>query len=81
MDSENNESFNNSSISGDSSNIEANNMVEENTTASTVYENTVVDNLQLIHEDLGVLTSFIIFFVLVLLCHYAYKFFNMFFVI
>ena len=81
MDSENNESFNNSSISGDSSYIEENNLVEENTTCFTVYENTVVDNLQLIHDDLGVMTSFIIFFVLVLLCHYAYKFFNMFFVI
>ena len=81
MDSENNESFNNSSISWDSSYIEENNLVEENTTCFTVYENTVVDNLQLIHDDLGVMTSFIIFFVLVLLCHYAYKFFNMFFVI
>lgn len=40
-----------------------------------------VITLQEIHNDLGIITSFIVFFVLVVLLKYAYKFFNMFFVI
>lgn len=62
----------------------------ENTTQNT-FSNEVTNSyteqqenvitLQEIHNDLGIITSFIIFFVLVVLLKYAYKFFNMFFVI
>lgn len=62
----------------------------ENTTENT-FSNEVTNTyteqqenvitLQEIHNDLGIITSFIIFFVLVVLLKYAYKFFNMFFVI
>ncbi len=62
----------------------------ENTTENT-FSNEVTNSyieqqenvitLQEIHNDLGIITSFIIFFVLVVLLKYAYKFFNMFFVI
>ena len=53
----------------------------------TIEENIVVDNtiniqsekLEQIHQDLGIICSFLIAFVLVILLHYAYKFFNMFF--
>ena len=34
-----------------------------------------------IHTDLGVICSFIVFFALVVILKYVYKFFNMFFVI
>ena len=57
------------------------NFTEENTTSTIVVDNSINDNLQFIHNDLGILTSFIVFFVIILLCHYAYKFFNMFFII
>lgn len=40
---------------------------------------TEVELLQLIHQDLGVLCSFLIFFVLVILLYFAYKFFDMIF--
>ena len=77
---------NNSNSSSDINNTEnnetsENTVVEENTTTTIIYDNSVVENLQTIHNDLGALTSFIIFFVIVLICHYVYKFFNMFFVI
>lgn len=35
--------------------------------------------LETIHTDLGVITSFIIFFVVVILCYFSYKFFDMIF--
>lgn len=38
-----------------------------------------VELLQLIHQDLGVLCCFLIFFVLVIILHYTYKFFDMIF--
>ena len=43
-------------------------------------ENIIVD-INTIHTDLGVICSILIFFVLVILLKYAYKFFNMFFTI
>ena len=53
---------------------------EENNENTVLVENTTV-NLETIHYDLGVICSFLIFFVLVVLLKYAYKFFNMFFTI
>lgn len=35
--------------------------------------------LQLIHNDLSCIVSFIVFFVIVVLCYFTYKFFNIFF--
>lgn len=60
------------------------NSISEN---STEYTNTYseqqenVITIENIHNDLGIITSFLIFFVLVILLKYVYKFFNMFFVI
>lgn len=55
------------------------NTVETNTTTEIVVNLDESEQLQQIHEDLGFICSFIIFFVIVLLCKYAYKFFDMFF--
>ena len=56
---------------------------DNNTTQTNSYieqqENLIT--LQEIHNDLGIITSFLIFFVLVVILKYVYKFFNMFFVI
>ena len=56
-----------------------NNTMQEN----IVLENTTVDlqneKLEQIHEDLGVICSFLIIFALVIVFKYIYKFFNMFF--
>ena len=38
-----------------------------------------IELLNLIHTDLGYICSLVIFFVLVVLCYFAYKFFDMFF--
>lgn len=40
---------------------------------------TEIELLNLIHEDLGVLCCFLIFFVLVIILYFAYKFFDMIF--
>lgn len=63
--------------------------IENNTTNETTTDNTTtyteqqenVISIQDIHNDLGIITSFLIFFVLVILLKYVYKFFDMFFVI
>ena len=56
--------------------------VVENTIAGTeTVDNTLIENIQVIHDDLGLICSFLIFFTLVILLKYVYKFFNMFFVI
>lgn len=52
----------------------------ENTTTYTEQQENVI-TIENIHNDLGIITSFLIFFVLVILLKYVYKFFNMFFVI
>lgn len=39
----------------------------------------LLEVMQAVHTDLGVITSFIVFFVIVLLCYFAYKFFDMLF--
>lgn len=37
-----------------------------------------IDLLQLLHTDLSAIACLIIFFVIVLICYFAYKFFDMF---
>ena len=39
----------------------------------------VVNLLLSVHNDLGVIASFLIFFVIVILLYFSYKFFDMFF--
>ena len=63
-------------------NITINNETDE--TENEVIENTVVDNttneqLTQIHEDLGIICSFLILLALVIVFRYVYKFFSMFF--
>lgn len=67
-------------ISINENNINDVNNTVENSTSNTI-ENTVNynDNLQTIHEDLGVICSFLIFFTLVIILKYIYKWFDMFF--
>lgn len=57
-------------------------MENENNT-NEVVENVVVqdtgvtEQLAQVHEDLGIIASFMIFFTLVIILKYAYKFFDM----
>ena len=48
-------------------------------TLEEVVENVVneIELLQSIHTDLGVVTSFLVFFTLVIVCYFIYKFFDM----
>lgn len=55
------------------------NNTTQNITVEVVQDETTNEQLNLIHNDLGFICSFIIFFVLVLLLKYAYKFFDIFF--
>ena len=51
-----------------------------NTTANTIQDSvTYTEQLQTIHEDLGIILSFLIIGGIVILCKYAYKWFDMFF--
>lgn len=53
-----------------------------NEVVNEVVNNVVMNELELltaIHSQLGVFTSFILFFIVVILCYFSYKFFNMFF--
>ena len=66
----------------ESTNSNSNNTTNENITNTTTEVVVSLDEsqqLQQIHEDLGFICSCIIFFVIVLLCKYAYKYFDMFF--
>lgn len=45
----------------------------------TIEDTSVNEQLLQIHEDLGIITCFIVFFVLVILLKYVYKFFDMIF--
>ena len=70
----------NSNQSENTENQEQNNqIVEEN----TVLENTSVDiqneKLEQIHQDLGIICSFLIIFALVIVFRYIYRFFDIFF--
>lgn len=55
------------------------NEIFENTESSTVQDALINEQLTQIHEDLGVISSIIIFFVVVVLLRYVYKFFDMIF--
>ncbi len=72
-----NSTINSSSNSEDTTTNENN--VAENTTTEVVVSLDESEQLRVIHEDLGFICSFIIFFVIVLICKYSYKFFDMFF--
>lgn len=61
-----------------------------NTTSENILQNTInttiqdinilnTTDLEAIHTDLGIITSILIFFVLVILLRYAYKFWDIFF--
>lgn len=50
-------------------------IVVDDTTNNITYE----EQLSQIHNDLGFICCFLVFFVLVILLKYAYKFFDMFF--
>ena len=74
-------------LENDTSNFISDNEVIENYIDSESTESIVVEDtenivtLQDIHTDLSFIICFIIFFVLVVLMRYVYKFFDMFFVI
>lgn len=55
------------------------NNTTQNITVEVVQDENTKEQLNLIHNDLGFICSFIIFFVLVVLLKYAYKFFDIFF--
>ena len=73
----------NTSNTSDNSENTSNNENEVNNTTQNitvvVQDDTINEQLTLIHNDLGFICSFIIFFVLVVLLKYAYKFFDIFF--
>ena len=57
---------------------EINNSNLDNSTENIVEVDTTIEGkLDQIHQDLGLISCFIIFFVLVILLKYAYKFFDM----
>lgn len=80
MNEENNSNSidNTINIENNNENIVSNEI--ENTSTYTEQQENVI-TIENIHNDLGIITSFLIFFVLVILLKYVYKFFNMFFVI
>lgn len=56
-----------------------NNVTDNNTTTITGSSAEYEEMLTTIHTDLGFICSFLVFFTLVILLRYIYKFFNMFF--
>lgn len=77
MNNEETEIENNNNTNSENSTNNEN--IVENQTTEVVVSLDESQQLQQIHEDLGFVCSFIIFFVIVVLCKYAYKFFDMFF--
>lgn len=72
----------NDTTNNTNSNIEntsSNSTVDTNTTTNTSSPAEYEDMLNTIHTDLGFICCFLVFFVLVILLRYIYKFFNMFF--
>ena len=55
------------------------NEITDNTENVIIQDDSVNEQLSQIHEDLGLIACFIIFFVLVIILKYAYKFFDMIF--
>ncbi len=74
-------------MENDTTNISYNesdtNVVMDNNTSTTVVDSPGQYNemLNTLHTDLGFICSFLVFFTLVIILKYVYKFFNMFFVI
>lgn len=74
-------------MENDTTNISYNesdtNVVMDNNTSITVVDSSGQYNemLNTLHTDLGFICSFLVFFTLVIILKYVYKFFNMFFVI
>ena len=74
-------------MENDTANISYNksdtNVVMDNNTSTTVVDISGQYNemLNTLHTDLGFICSFLVFFTLVIILKYVYKFFNMFFVI
>lgn len=72
-------------MENDTTNVEYNESntntdVDNNTTTTTVGSTgEYAEMLSNVHTDLGVICSFLVFFTLVILLKYIYKFFNMFF--
>ena len=76
--STNNSSTSNSSETTSNTENEVNNTTQ-NITVEVVQDENTIEQLNLLHNDLGFICSFIIFFVLVVLLKYSYKFFDIFF--
>lgn len=74
----NNTNTSNSTENTSNNENEVNNTTQ-NITVEVVQDETTNEQLNLIHNDLGFICSFIIFFVLVVLLKYSYKFFDIFF--
>lgn len=55
----------------------SNEIIQENTILET--DNLQTEKLEQIHQDLGIICSFLIIFALVIVFRYIYKFFDMFF--
>lgn len=51
----------------------------DNSENITIQDTSVNEQLNQIHEDLGLIVCFVVFFVLVIILKYAYKFFDMIF--
>ena len=76
----NTNSANTSNSSETTSNTENEvNNTTQNITVEVVQDENTIEQLNIIHNDLGFICSFIIFFVLVVLLKYSYKFFDIFF--
>lgn len=73
----NNTNTSNSSETTSNNENEVNNTTQNITVV--VQDDIINEQLSLIHNDLGFICSFIIFFVLVVLLKYVYKFFDIFF--
>ena len=61
--------------------ISNNVVVDSNTVTSVASDGEYTEMLNTVHTDLGVICCFLVFFTLVIILKYVYKFFNMFFVI
>ena len=53
--------------------------MEETTENEIIEYTTEIELLQQVHNDLGIITCFLVFFTIVIILKYAYKFFNMIF--
>ena len=62
-----------------------NSTYDENTTQENtntyIAQNENVVTIETIHNDLGAIIGFMVFAVVIVIAHYSYKFFNMFFTI